>query len=130
MNDVPVIDNLMKVSLDIWPASSGEDMDQNRVPEKMSFIYGAGARGLNDFEYLIAGKKVGDEITVKVAPSDFHRMFSHLACEFRNVAGDHSGDVWLVVKVTGISLAENREVVKAIADSGACGGDCDCGCGC
>ena len=44
---------------------------------------------------------------------------------------DGRDDVYLKVKIVAVAVAENREIVKAMAEKSAHGGvGCDCGCGC
>ena len=126
------IDGLMKVSLDIWKAPSPASVDLDQPPTPVTFIFGVGPGGLSEIEYALAGKKKGDRVTLTLSPNTFHAIFSHLACQFHGVAGDHSKPISLVIQVTGVSRAENREVVKAMAGGtgSSCSGGCDCGCGC
>lgn len=130
MEMAPKIDNLMKVTLDVWKGSSEDNIDQSELPVRIHFIYGIGTAGLTEMEYALVEKKVGDVVRVKVGPTDFHALFSHLACKFHDVVGLHLADAWLMMKIVQISQADNREIVKAMADAGSCGGGCDCGCGC
>ncbi|MBU0994295.1 MAG: hypothetical protein KJ737_17530 [Proteobacteria bacterium] len=123
------INNLMKVGLDVWKGSSVDNIDLDATPVQINFIFGIGSSGLSGIEYALFGKKIGEQVAVQVNPSNFHDMFSHLACQFHDITG-HQNAVCLAITVTQISQADNHEIVKAMAGvDSSCGGGCDCGCG-
>ena len=129
MQKALTIDNLTKVSLEIRKETSEDDLKQNQPIALINFIYGIRASGLTDFEYLITGKKQGYEIVIKPQSKEVQALVSHFSCEFKDIVSLVSSDSHIRVKVTGVSQAENRDIVAAMAGSTACGGSCNCGCG-
>lgn len=123
------IDNLTKVSLEIWKGASEDAIDGSEPAGQVDFIFGIGASGLTDFEYIIAGKKAGDKINIKTDSPEFHALMSHFSCEFKQAFKLSPTDTCLLVRVAGVIQADNREIVSAMAGGTTCGGSCDCGCG-
>jgi hypothetical protein len=101
--------------------------NSNEKGSPFTFIFGINPAGFTPFEKALYGKRVGDQLDFNIAQADFCEAIGHLAAPLREQAC-LDGPTFMHVTVTGISRAEDREVVKAMAGGGSCG-DCDCGCG-
>jgi hypothetical protein len=112
------------LSVDV-PDGSGESTETSHP---MKFIFGIGTDGLSHFEYMLAGKHVGDEVVLKVNQNDRYHQFAHLY-RFLPRLPDHPDPVFLRIAITDISEPTQREIVTAMAEVAACGSDCGCGCG-
>lgn len=91
------------------------------------FIFGIGPDGLTPVEHLMAGRRPGDEVHIRLEDGDHDPLFGHLAPVFHPVCR-HAQSV-LTVRIAAVEPADPREVVRALAAS-AGHGPCDCGCGC
>ncbi len=122
----PVVGPLKKVSMSVSagkrPAGK-EIMDAN----PLEFIFGLGKEGLTPLERNLAGKKAGESVTIQMDRSEIPEFFGHLlTCP--QIASSSLASFYMNFKIHGISEASPREVVRAMARTTACGGDCDCGC--
>lgn len=118
------IENLMKVTLNI------DVTDLSVARDRLApfvFIYGVGASGITPFEKALYGKGVGDRIRLDVHPSTICETIGHLELPLNKPSGIMA-PVSLEVTVVDVVRAQDREVVKAMADGGNCS-DCGCGCG-
>ena len=118
------IDNLMKVTLNVKttgpsPAGSGG------LP--FEFIYGVGPSGIVPFEKALFGKGIGDQIQIDLSPNAFCETVGHLELPLREQTGI-TAPTALQVTVIEVVKAQDREVIKAMANGGSCS-DCGCGCG-
>ncbi len=124
-----VVDNLKKIVLQIESGASPDEMDLLSPPVMWEFIFGTGSEGITPFEYELANKTVGDEILIPVHPAEISARFEHLDYFIRrNIPSNKS--FYLKVRIVQISVPENREVVRALAEGTSHGSGCDCGCGC
>jgi hypothetical protein len=119
---------LTKVRLEL---TFSQDASKGSQPRSMSyaFIYGLGVDGITPFEKALFGKSPGDSIDSLVDDVDFRSFFGHLACDLAQDV-HIAAPFGLKARVVSITAADQREVVRAMAASSGCGGDCDCGCGC
>lgn len=104
------------------------DNEQNAETRDIEFIYGVGSGGLTDFEIALGQVPPGTPFELSLSPGDTGSVFKHL----RHLIGplpDAPGPLVLKTTVTRTGPAENREVVRAMAESQQCGSGCDCGCG-
>ncbi len=123
-NTNPTIENLMKVSLNIQIGDASTDDD---TLSPFEFIYGVCPSGITPFEKALFGKVIGDQILFDVDPTDYCETIGHLELPLREQTGIVA-PVSLRVTIAGIVRAQDREVVKAMANGGNCS-DCGCGCG-
>ena len=101
-------------------------MDITPQPFQFEFIFGLGKEGLTPFEYELAGKREGDEVTLRLDQGDSHKTFEHLCQPFHHHLSEQPGSFYLKTQVVKVAQAENREVIKAMAGIGSCGDHC-CG---
>jgi hypothetical protein len=86
------------------------------------FIYGTGVAGLSPFEFELAGKRVGDKLELRLARKDVARFFEHLLPP--PVMEDVPEVFALTVHVVKVGRADEREIIKAMAEASACGSCC------
>jgi len=85
---------------------------------------------MTSFEYQLADRAEGESVLIHLKKEDFYCFFEHLNPPLMDLF-DSRVDVYLKVNIEAVTPAENREIVKAMADIAAHGGaGCDCGCGC
>ena len=122
------VDYLKKITVSLEMGTSEKDMDLSPAPSEFQFIYNVGAQGICLFEKALFGKHLGETIVLKVNNSNLKELFGHLLPKLSSILPQKS-DYFLKSSIVSVDLAENREVVQAIADgTGSC--SCDCGCGC
>lgn len=88
------------------------------------FIFGIGIDGLSPFEWDLEGKGVGHEGVYDLKRAELNGLFHHLIpplflCDVPEV-------FTLKIRVVGIGQADQREVIKAMAEASSCGSGC-CG---
>lgn len=98
------------------------------APTRVAFIFGLGTMGTTPFENLLFGKAPGDVLSLRIDAAHAPHLFGHLQCTVLQ-ALPQVPPFDLQVTVRSVEKADNREVVKAMARMGGCGGDCGCGCG-
>jgi hypothetical protein len=124
------IDALKKVTLLFESGTLPDRMDLISEPEAYTFVLGAGSGGLTPFEYELIGKAVGDEVLIRMRQEEVTFKFEHMA-QFIAERISIRDTFYMKVKIVGITTAENREIVRAIAENIRHGSHgCDCGCGC
>jgi len=123
------VDNMLKVALVLEAGPAQEDFMPSRDPKKVEFIYGIATCGITPFEKTLYQKSAGDELVTIVNLNDAEAYFGPLSPGIRNWLPER-GEWALKVGIDSITRPEDREIVKALAAGGGCGGDCDCGCGC
>ena len=123
------VENLKKITLSLEAGTSPESMDLGSGSSEVEFIFGLGPAGMSPFEYELVNKVEGDEILIHLKRENTPVFFEHLHLPLNNLFKDRN-ELYLNVKIQKIDPADNREVVKAMADMTAHGHGCDCGCGC
>jgi hypothetical protein len=128
---MPNVAPLQKISVIIRAGAAPGDMNLPLPRPEVTFICGIGTGGMTPFEYLLAGRGPGDEISFHVTRPDMEQFFEHLVPAFSAPFKDRD-EVHFQVEVTGIGPADGREIVRAMAELTAHAGSdgCDCGCGC
>jgi len=125
------VENLKIISLSYQAGTSREAMDLTpRYPE-FSFIFGLAPEGMTPFEFELVEKFEGDDVLIHLEKNSLNRFFEHLTPPIGDLF-DGRDEIYLSIKIREVSTADNREIVKAMADMTAHGGggcDCDCGCG-
>mgnify|MGYP001813478482 FL=1 len=124
------VENLKKITLSIQAGMSQNTMNLTPKYPQVEFIFGLGLEGMTPFEYELADRTEGQSILLHLKKEDIYSFFEHLNPPLMDLF-DGRDDVYLKVNIDVVTPAENREIVKAMADLAAHGGaGCDCGCGC
>ena len=124
-----VVEHLKKITLKLEAGTSPENMNLGSGSSEVEFIFGLGPTGMSPFEYELIDKVEGDKILIHLKRENTPVFFEHLRLPLENLFKDRN-EIFLIVKILKIAPADNREVVKAMADMMAHGHGCDCGCGC
>ena len=123
-----IVGPMKKISLKYTAGSTEKSNDIISAPEPMEFIFGLGADGLTPFEYELEGKAQGDKLSLFIHRHRVLETFGHLLSKMGKLPID-AASFYLNLEIAGIGEVEQRELVRALAATTACGGDCDCGCG-
>jgi hypothetical protein len=124
------VENLKKITICYQAGTSREAMDLTPRHPEFSFIFGLAPEGMTPFEYELVEKVEGDHVLLHLHKESLSRFFEHLNPPIWDLF-DSRDEIYLGLKILGVSTAENQEIVKAMADMTAHGGGgCDCGCGC
>ena len=128
---MPKVEPLQKISITLRAGAAAGDMNLPLPRPELTFICGIGTGGMTPFEYLLAGREPGDEISFRVTRPDMEHFFEHLVLAF-SAPFKVRDEVHFQVGLTGIAPADGREVVRALSELTAHAGSagCDCGCGC
>jgi hypothetical protein len=117
---------LMKVGLALRVIPP-EPLTNKQPAVALNFIYGIGISGLTPFEKALAGKSQGDDLQLEVPSDRFAEIFGHLGCSLAKAVTFPTP--WqMEITVVSLEKAENRELIKAMAEMSGCGGNCGCGC--
>jgi hypothetical protein len=124
------VENLKKITLSFQAGTSPDTMDLTPKYTRFEFIFALGQEGMSPFEYELVNKTEGDEVLLHINKHNFSIFFEHLNPPIADLF-DGRDDIFLNAKVTAVTAADNREIVKALAEMTAHGGGgCDCGGGC
>ncbi len=123
------VENLKKITLSFQAGTFPDVMDLTPKHPVFSFIFGLGPEGMTPFEYELLEKSEGEEILFQLKKGTLNRFFEHLIPPIWDLF-DGREEISLNARITAVEKAENREVVKAMAEMASHGGGCDCGCGC
>ena len=116
---------LKKITLS-WEAGSGPDgIDLTSGSGLFEFIYNLGPWGLSPFEYELAGKAVGDSISIRIKNGQVAEILEHLEALLPDLPRE-SASLHLRFKVLKITPADPGEVIKAMAETASCKDHC-CG---
>ena len=124
---------LHRVALQIRAGRTAEAMDILPEPVPFNFILGLGTDGLTPFEKEIAGKAPGETLVLMVSGEQWRQIFGHLMPP-PGLPPLDTGKVCLEIYIEGTQAAQQREVIKGLAEVAnygdyGCGGGCGCGCG-
>jgi hypothetical protein len=119
------ISALKKITLSLEAGTTDHSMDLSPQPLLFEFIFGLGTGGLTPFEFQLAGKTPGDEIRLHLKRQEIPQVFQHLIIPPLNIP-EHWESFYLRVRVIKMIPADQREVVKALADIANCDDHC-CG---
>jgi hypothetical protein len=118
---------LMKVGLMIRVTPDEKSSDPVRLVP-FNFFYGIGSEGIAPFEVLLAGKTIGEKLTLRVGDNQIGDVFGHLACAAAQAIG--FDPPWhMEAAIVSIEKPADRDLIRAMAQAGGCAGGCDCGCG-
>ena len=129
-SDMVKIENLKKITLTLQAGTTPDTMDLPLKHPEIEFIFGLAPEGMTPFEYELVEKTEGEEVLLLLKKDACNEFFEHLSSLFWDLFEERD-ELYLKAKIAAVADAENREIVKAMADMTAhAGGDCDCGCGC
>lgn len=120
-----VVQPLSKISLVLEAGTEPHKMDLSARPISFEFIFGAGSQGLCPFEFKLANKEEGENLSLPVRGEELAGFFQHLFMPSLGVL-ESVGAFYLRVKIVRVSEADPKEVIKAMAEAGSCGDHC-CG---
>ena len=124
------VENFKKITLSFQAGRSKDTMDLTPKYPEFEFIFALGPEGMTPFEYELVDKGEGEEVLLHIHKQEFYRFFEHLNPPIWDLF-DGREDVYLKSKIAAIAAADNRDIVKALAEMTAhSGGGCDCGGGC
>ena len=123
------VENLKKITLNLEAGTSAQNMDLSLDNPEFEFIFGIGPSGISPFEYELVDKTEGQHILVELKKENFNIYFEHLHLPIFQLFNEKDS-FFLRAEIKKIATADQREVVKALADVTAHGHGCDCGCGC
>lgn len=122
------IENLKKITLSVEAGATPNSMNLTSQSFQSEFIFGLGTDGLVPFEYELSDKTEGDEILLHLKQEKIHEMFQHINMPFPRFS-EHPDSFYLKVQVVKVVQADDREIVRALAEIASCGSHC-CGDGC
>lgn len=124
------VENLKKITLSFQAGTSPKTRDLTPKFPQFEFIFALGPEGMSPFEYELVDKTEGEEVLLHIQKQTFYTFFEHLNPPIRDLF-DSREDVYLNAKIAAVAAADNRDIVKALAEMTAHGGSgCDCGGGC
>ena len=122
--------NLKKITLTFQAGTTPDTMNLTPKFPRFEFIFALGQEGMSPFEYELVNKPEGEEISLHIQKKTFYTFFEHLNPPIWDLF-DGREDFYLRAKIAAVTAANNRDVVKALAEMTAHGGGgCDCGGGC
>lgn len=119
------IEGIKKVALSVQWGESPDELKNLSETLSMEFIYGIGLVGLSPFEASLSGKESGDELSLRIQNEALADYFVNLAPSLQGIPAELE-DIYLHVKVINVSEAEEKEVIRAMAEMASCGDHC-CG---
>ena len=119
------VGNLKKVAVLLEAGTRPETMDLTREPIPYDFVYGVGTHGLSPFEFELADKGEGDEMVIPVRTEEMANFFCHHFMPQLEIP-EGVGAFYLRTLIAEVSAADQREVIKAMAEAATCGTGC-CG---
>ncbi|MDX9786490.1 MAG: hypothetical protein RBT11_06930 [Desulfobacterales bacterium] len=124
------VEHLNKVSLLIQAGTSPERMDIAPIPLAYDFVFGVGSQGMTPFECTLANKPLEEEFVIHLEKKSVADFFEHIRLPLGDLF-DQRHEAYLKIRIADASPADDRTIVKQMAQLAAHGGGgCDCGCGC
>ena len=123
------VENLKKVTIELQAGKTADNLDLEPAAANFEFIFGIGPGGMCPFEYKLANKAAGEEISIHLKKEETDRIFEHLHLPIMTLFEEHAS-LHLKVKILEIEQPDATEVVKALAAAALHDHACDCGCGC
>jgi hypothetical protein len=124
------VENLKQITLSFQAGTSPDTMDLIPKYPQFKFIFALGQEGMSPFEYELVNKTEGEEVLLHINKQTFYTFFEHLNPPIWDLF-DGREDIYLNAKIDAVAAADNRDIVKALAEMTAHGGGgCDCGGGC
>ena len=121
------VEPLKKITLSFQAGTTSTNMDLAPEHSEYSFIFALAPEGMTPFEYELVEKVEGEDVLLHLKKRTLNKFFEHLNPPIWDLLKDRE-EIHLKVTIKDIAAAENREVVRAMAEMAAHGG-CGCGCG-
>ena len=128
------VENLKKITLTLEAGTSPDTMDLKLKYPQFEFIFALGQEGMSPFEFELVNKTKGEEVLLQINKESYYTFFEHLNPPIWELF-ENREQFYLKAKITTVAAANNRDVVKALAEMTAhagsgcdCGGRCGCGC--
>jgi hypothetical protein len=128
------VENLKKITLSFQAGTSPDAMDLTPKYPIFEFIFALGQEGMSPFEFELVNKSEGEEVLLQINKESYYTFFEHLNPPIWELF-ENREQFYLKAKITAVAAADNRDVVKALAEMTAhagsgcdCGGGCGCGC--
>ncbi len=119
------VDNMRMVTVSVEVGRAPQTMDLTPTPQECEFVFGIGREGLTPLEFELVGKHIGDEVLLHIRREDLADTFQHVRIPSFYLPNMLDG-CWLKLRIAGIREADQREIIKALADMAGCGNEC-CG---
>ncbi len=119
------VNNLKKIVLSLEAGTRPGASDLTSEPVSWGFVFGIGSEGLAGFEYALADKQEGESVEITLDRETLRGMLGHLRIPLP-LEGIDEGPVYLKVGIERVEAADQREVIRAMADASGCGDHC-CG---
>lgn len=117
------IDNLKKVRIALEAGTGPDVMDLTSEPYPLEFIFGLGVEGLTPLEFRLVDKSEGDKLVVKLRPEEMNGLHQNLVFPAFTLH-DHMDSFFLRIEILRVVPADQREVIKALAELSGCGSHC------
>jgi hypothetical protein len=111
------------VTVSMEAGKTVQKMDLTPTPQECEFVFGIGREGLTPLEFELAGKNIGEEVLVYLKREDLAHIFQHLPIP-RFCLSQPLDGFWLKLRVVGVRQADQREIIRALADMAGCGSQC------
>jgi hypothetical protein len=119
------VDFLKKITLSVEAGATTDSMDLIPESSQFEFIFGLGTAGLTPLELELADKREGDEVRFHINRKEISKVFQHLIPPPLNIP-EHLDSFYLKLQVIRVIPADQKEVIKALAEIANCDDHC-CG---
>ncbi|UCD78404.1 MAG: hypothetical protein JSW26_23815, partial [Desulfobacterales bacterium] len=109
------VENLKKITLTFQAGTAPDKMDITPKYPEFSFIFGLAPEGMTPFEYELVEKSEGDDVLLHLKKDNLGRFFEHLNPPIWDLL-DGRDEVYVKARIAAVAAADNREIVKAMAD--------------
>ncbi len=120
------IQALNKVTLSVNARTQPDADDLNPKRSTFDFIFGLGIEGLTPFEFLLSEQVENGCFSLKLRPNEVCQTFQHITLPYGDFP-ESTESIFFTFQVIKVEKADNREVIKAMAELSSCGGvSCEC----
>lgn len=121
--NVKKIDNLKKVRIALEAGTTPDVMDLTPEPYSWEFIFGLGVEGLTPLEFRLVDKREGDKLVFSLRRKEFGGLHQNLLAPPFGMP-DHMDSFFLRIEILRVVPADQREVIKALAELSGCSNHC------
>jgi FKBP-type peptidyl-prolyl cis-trans isomerase 2 len=119
------VENLTKVTVTLEVGTAPDRFELTPEPARADFFFGIGKEGLTPFEAALYGKKPGDQVILSLQTDRLAPTLGHL-CRILPPVAETADACHLKVRIVDVRTAQDREIVKAMAQASECGCDGQC----